>query len=499
MNAAPLEGRADVRSAPSSALKLSVVCAVVVAVGLRALQIAQPQFLTSLSDDTYIALDVARALGATGRLSTSGVQPLFVYAVAPVFALFRPDTVAGLDAAVRAGAAVGAAVDVVTLLLLARLLLRVGGPVAAGVGAWIWAVHPGAVAFATDGLETSMALAMLCAIVSFEALGKPTPRRDLALGALVAVGMLARVDLASLGLAALVASAWDRRGDPDAVRALAARAARLAAGFAAVYLPWIVALRAQTGDAFPVSGPAVAYLGYVNEMKGFPSWAAFAASGVRESATPLSTWAPAVALLAVAGLPLARGLSRFRLALFHAAAVYAFYTFYVAAWWNLWRYLAPVLVVEVVVVSLACARLCDRVPRAAAPTRLAVVLTAVAAFAVAFPVRYSALDFRHEAVVVRPAVAPGEVVGAWESGALSYYLTGATVVNLDGVADSRAYRAIRSSRLDEYMRERGVATFVGRQFGVDFVKAHARGETRFVERPGLDLNSFRVYAFASTP
>ena len=85
----------------------------------------------------------------------------------------------------------------------------------------------------------------------------------------------------------------------------------------------------------------------------------------------------------------------------------------------------------------------------------------------------SVTGYRDMALAVRDHVPEGDVVAAWQSGALAYYLDDhATVVNLDGVVDPDAAVAIRNRRTAEYMRRRGVdwitdveLRVVGLQFG----------------------------------
>lgn len=480
-----------------SATTIAVAAAVAAAVLVRALRIADPHSLDAVPDDAFIALDVARRLAATGVLPTSGVQPLFVYLAAPIFAIARPDTLAGLDAAARASLAICAAADVVTLVLLARLLRRAGGPVAAAVGAWIWALHPGIAAVATNGLETSLALAMICAVVTLAELGSPSPRRDFALGALVGAGMLARVDLASLGAGIVLVELWDRRKSEDDVRAIGRRVVPLAAGFAAVYLPWVAALYAQTGDVLPVSGKATALLAYqltvqALSLPGESFWPGILRNGLGAVAFRAAPFAA----ISLAALPFARGFSRFRLVGWHAAAVYVFYTFYVGAWWHFERYFAPVLLVQTAAVALACGRLAESRPRAAAVVVVVALAAVAVSLAASIPIGSRTDRYRTDALAVRPVVPAGAVVGAWESGALSYYLTDATVVNLDGVADSRAYEAIRDKRLDEYMLERGVTTVVSRPGGVGFVGINSAHEPHFEELPNPGMEIFRRFSFS---
>ncbi len=66
-------------------------------------------------------------------------------------------------------------------------------------------------------------------------------------------------------------------------------------------------------------------------------------------------------------------------------------------------------------------------------------------------------EVTRDALALLPEAA---VLGAFQSGALGYYAAGRfTVVNLDGVVDGRAGRAIRDRRLGEYALSRHVGYF----------------------------------------
>jgi hypothetical protein len=55
------------------------------------------------------------------------------------------------------------------------------------------------------------------------------------------------------------------------------------------------------------------------------------------------------------------------------------------------------------------------------------------------------------------AAAPrGAVIGSMQSGALGWFADGVRVVNLDGVVDADARRAVATGRLCAFVRERGV-------------------------------------------
>jgi hypothetical protein len=491
----------DTHHGPSTrAFRVSFALAAATALAVRVAAIANAYSVASLSDDAFIALDVARTLGRTGRLATSGIQPLWILVTAPVYALLQPAGVEQLDRAARASMAIGATADLVTLCLLAWVLYRVAGPVPSGVGAWVWALHPGVLFMSTNALETSLATACLVAVVGVAELLVSSRRRDLLLGALIGLGMLARIDLGALGVAVVLVAAWDRRHDARGLSWLAGFVGKLAAGWAVIYLPWMAFMYAQTGDLVPVSGAATAYLGYDVAATSSDFFKVPYTLGLMRHATlQLAFAAPYVALTLLAALPFARRLASFRLVATHAAFVVVFYTFYVGAWWHFWRYFTPVLVLEVIVLALAVGRLTTLNRRVGFSAALACVALVVVSYRLAYPFDFAHSGYRQEAVTLRSIVPANATVGAWESGALAYYLEGVTVVNLDGVADAAAYQAIRKQKLDDYMLERGVTLFVAREFGAGLSIGHTHGRVRLDARPNPGLTFMKLYVVVEVP
>jgi len=69
--------------------------------------------------------------------------------------------------------------------------------------------------------------------------------------------------------------------------------------------------------------------------------------------------------------------------------------------------------------------------------------------------------YREPALFALTALPPGTVVGALQSGALMYYASpSTTVVNLDGVVDRHAHRAIVEGRRADYAHQRNISWFV---------------------------------------
>jgi hypothetical protein len=162
--------------------------------------------------------------------------------------------------------------------------------------------------------------------------------------------------------------------------------------------------------------------------------------------------------LAVAALPV------------FAAGLLVFYAWFGVAWYFT-RYLAPVAAV----VSLLLAVTAEYVWRARGAWRTPLVTAAAAVLLVGMTaavranarnlsdtnVTASTFDsvtgYRAAAMQVVRVPPAGSVLGAWQSGAFGYYANDRIeVVNLDGVVNPDAERAMRDDTTVEYMRRRGV-------------------------------------------
>ena len=163
------------------------------------------------------------------------------------------------------------------------------------------------------------------------------------------------------------------------------------------------------------------------------------------------------------------------------AGLLIFYAWFGVSWY-LTRYLAPAACVAALLLAVLAARVA-RVAIRGAPglTALALIAAvpvwgAVEANAHSLSATRnstSALDaitgYRDMALVVVRDPPAGSVVGAWQSGALSYFADGRiTVVNLDGLVNPDAARAIQSGRWGLYLRERGIEWLADFTVNVDW-------------------------------
>lgn len=452
-------------------------------------------------DDSYYTLAIARSLAAghgptvDGTVLTNGFQPLLAFLLVPFFWLVRNP-----DAGLRAAVLLGALADVATIALLARLGSRLRSPTLGLLAAAFWAASPLAVANALNGLETSLSVACVVAALSaWAGLDEAAPpRRFLGLGLLWGLALLARVDTAfavlPFGLALLARREWRRL--------CAAATAALA-----VVLPWWAYSTVVFGTPVPESGPAVRQYALLHRELYLTTQGQLAAAlgtllptpfvhsrALREMVFESSAWAGLgtaayAALVAAVGLVLDRSYRRdgsrapvLPVLLAWGGAILAFYVFVVPAAWFFPRYLLPCALVAGL---LAAGALASGLERARAPwargglALLACVLLVPGLLSAWDLLRvettgtldaglHGAKGYRRAAQEILAAVPAGSVVGAMQTGALTYFAPpGVRVVNLDGVVDGFAARALRERRLAGYARARGVTHLADWPFNIE--------------------------------
>lgn len=444
-----------------------------------------------IPDDSYYTLAIARSLAhghgpaADGVTLTSGFQPLIAFLLTPVFWL-----TSSLDVPVYASCALGSLADAASAFLLGCLALRLSGRPAAFATTLLWALSPVAISNALNGLETSLALSLeLLLILIWDApeLDSSSARsRWLALrGLLVGLTLLARIDAVFLICLLGVSDVWRRRWRGVAISAATA---------ALTVAPWWGYCLVHFGSPVPSSGDAVWHLLESHRQHYLtPPFAIGWAVGTLLT-SPLAElprlrqFVSADELLAlglfsayVLGIVLATRRQIIKregwldpavcFSMFSVALVF-FYACYLPALWFFRRYLAPVHAFQALIVGLLFGAMSTRVEVAAKRAAQACAgvagLLLVAMTGAFFREPSGTVDvglhgakgYAEPARQVLAKVPRCAVLGALQSGALSYFADGCPlVVGLDGVVDPAAARALRDGTLSSYAAARGVTYF----------------------------------------
>ena len=420
-----------------------------------------------------IAQNLAAGRGSTfdGLHPTNGYQPLWLLCLVPLFALAR-----SAEAALAAATLLQAALFAAATVYLFRLARESGIPPAvSALAGCVWIALTWRTAL--SGVEFALTAALVAAIalrLRRAATNAPSLRDHAAMGALLALAPLARLDAALLG--GLVALGWSMR------------AGRTAARTAALWLPLAVVCGAYAvvnvalfGHPWPVSGAAKQgwslYLLAADPVYQSHGWlAAKALQLARPLARPLSAAMPA---LLVGGLgacavlaasrwrapalePLAEVLRPLRPLVWFAglqplAYALAYHGHYSYA---PWYYVAQPLLASLMIAAVAQALL--RGPRpVVVPALACAVVLAASAVGAARSFRAPEADgpLYVAARWARDHLDASARVGTWNAGAIGF-LSGRQVVNLDGVVNTFAYLDHEQYDLCGYWARTGITHLV---------------------------------------
>lgn len=482
-------------------------------------------------DDTYYSLQIARAIGRGlgplyGLDFTSGFQPLYVFLMAPVYALMPHD----LETPIRAALVMLALCDVAALWMLHRLVARTSRSRAAVVVAMAgWMLSPYVIQTSMNGLETVIAAFFLLAALDRLAALREAPARAadagraFGFGLLLGAGALARIDL--LLFAPFAALEWllaARRAGRGA--AVVARGwLLLGAGTLAAYAPWLGYAFHYTGDLFPISGRAVHYMGIMSAHH-HPGFAALYGPMLAKAGGVL--FRKNVVLLALvaallAGLPLFRGRGAVRAAartlrpvvpsIGFAAALVLAHAFVIFGYWHFPRYFFPAAIALLLVFAALVGVYARVVAGGARRAFVVASVVALAAGSMAHPsfartfgrTFYGTWGYMRIGQWAKLRFPAGTVVGGFQSGAIGYFADRLTVINLDGVVNRKCYRALRERRYIDYIRGAGIRYLIW-QDDIDVVRRESRNgradDVTLIERvPGFTTGFSPWFVYRVNP
>jgi hypothetical protein len=469
----------------------------------RAWESVPDLLLRSTWDDTFYYFGIARNImdgnGASfdGENITNGFHPLWLALITPFWA-FGGDT--PIHLALTLGAIFGAATAALAFLIVARATSSLA---ASFVGGAFFALHPAIISDSVNGMESSVTVFMLAAVMYAALLIEDMPKRtswpaDVAFGGLCGGLLLARTDMIFVIAALLIYLAIRWRS------AAVKRLAVIGATVIAVVAPWLAWSYAATGSILQVSGRAGGLLERqrfdADGGEGLEARLRHGASLTRDMLSrdvPRSYFVPS-------DVPEALGVA----AIVVLAAVIT---------WTAWRtpgcYRRAALVLGVVTTALlalfayhagirlftrtwyftpgalvvACAigMVCNSLERAIAAngTRLPVALVrrssaaVVVVAALVFVVVYQPHDTMgwagthpHELTMyegarwLREETPPDTRAGSFNGGIIGYFSDRA-VLNLDGVVNENAYEALRGCEMTTYIRDERI------EYVVDFGNA----------------------------
>lgn len=433
-----------------------------------------------MPDDAFYYFEIARHIvqgsGSTadGIAPTNGFHPLWMLVLVIIDWIFG----SGGDLPIHVALSVTAVMDLVTAVLIYRIVVQaVQWQAAALLAAAIYFLNPYSVLASLDGLETTISLLFFALSIWWyervKRVGSDRWWRWAIMGCLLGLLMLARTDYVLFVLALNADVILRLKPIGQKVRALFIQnfVALLALG------PWVIWNLARFGSIMQVSGEAYPY--YLHAAK-LAEWGSYLSVGfLRQELVMAGMLAAHLATLSGLGkaLPLAIILVAATIALdrqttrrdeclalmgkFGYVAVGALAPVAVNGLWR-WMilpwYFAPWAVVVAIYSGLVLTYLGSYVRQ--------VPYVVAALVFVWYGFQYVGVDrvgvYENQIASVSAAMPAIEevcqhekIIGITDSGYYSYYAP-CTVVNLDGVVNNQAFRALEHGTLVDYLQENGI-------------------------------------------
>ena len=465
----------------------------------------------AVSDDMFYYLCLARSVaegrGAAvdGENPTNGFHPLWLLVLVPLHA-----ATGGGTPFIHGALVLLTLFSVLSAWFLYALLRRACGEWPSLLAAVVWLCCPYAVIVGLSGVEAPLYVLLLGAVscAYLRARGRGVGSY-FALGLLAGAAVLARLDGAVFAavIALDMAAGAGARGAPVGTRLR--RIAAFAAGCALPLLPWLCWSYARTGSLLQMSGSAIYHQQHVlfRAANARAPWGAWALSWLSNVAANIRGSFATVAV--ISGLCPAAGLAAGALCAALVAAAAAKDRVLFLDWLRRCAVLAFLFIYGLVVFLLYCAYLwysqdwyfysvvftacaafgcvldlaggvlLRSLPRAARTAAWAALAVCLAGFFTERSVSWWGrgtrgwqLDMYRAARWAAENLPPEARIGSFNSGIAAWYCP-QTVINLDGVANGAAYRAITAGRIFDYVREERITHLIESSISLRFRAAQS--------------------------
>jgi len=483
-------------------------------------------FQKCLVDDAFfyfgIAKNIAVGKGATfdGSIMTNGFHPIYALLLVPIF-WFSP---ANPDIPVHVALTILSIFNVLTGYVIFLIVRKIAGWIAGLFGAFLWLFNPFVILIALNGVEAGVATFFISLCIYVHLGGREAGHISfpniILLGLLTAIAVLSRVDAVFIFIT-IALDLWylSYRKGTSMFRSLAQPALYCTVTLLAL-APWFIWNLYHFGTIRQISGvtlPNIAHNMYLMKHNTYLSL-----SFVKTELFYMKFWIEHIIRfsggiglfvilfiffiisarknLANEASGILRKIKPLHFVLFSSIFLVSFYAFYFWGWLRPWYYLSVILTVTIYLGSIGGYALEGFHGFSAGRTKDALlILTLFFICAVNFLYqginvwRGGLFPFQKQlyesAVWLKENTPENSKIGAISAGIYGY-MNGRTI-DLAGVVNEEAYRAMREKRIFDYLQEKQIDYLVDREDMIQFY-------SRQFEQRGFLQNLVAVKRFGET-
>lgn len=452
-----------------------------------------------IPDDSYLAMTIAKNISnGLGPLYgfdyTNGFQPLYVFLIAPIYALFPNNIIAPVHISLF----MLAIFDTLALYFLFKLIeSSTASLVTPVIISLFWIFNQYVIENSLNGLETMISVFFIILSLYYfktrienERAENPLAVKSLIFGAILGLAILARIDNTILTFAVMLVFVGNGLKQRIPHRIIANSSVIIIIAMALTVLPWLLYSYHYTGDIYQVSGNALRYMALANvdHIPTFTNWyrpmirVAIYIIILNNKAVILSlVLSTAVIVIFRRKLPLKEILIEDRviaIALIYGTIIFCAYSLYIFGEWYFARYLFPITLVFLLIL----ARLIDNCSAYFANKRIRFVFNTVLILILATSIIYypkfrsyylnkdtTTWGYMNIGLWAKERFEDGTRIASSQTGALAYFADNLDVINIDGVVNKSCFEALKEKRNIEYIRENRIEYILGWKINIKFI------------------------------
>lgn len=475
-----------------------------------------------LIDDSFYALNIARNIALGNGMThdgvhvTNGFQPLFVFLAVPVYFLLNGDKLLSINIILT----LSSILSCFAALFTYKILRRISGEKAALLGVFLWALSPTVMEHEINGLESGLAILFLAWTTWYylsrirSSAKSANPKQYAVLGLLCGLAILSRIDngllLIALTVDILLKNIRCGVEPKEYIRNLALFG--VVCGI--VISPWFLNNLFSFGAIMPDSGQAVRFLSMSPTASKYHAVSenidlnriplGYYLHNIKMTLTKLNRtpflqtamWLGLVLSMPTLGILLSflvigaivvfliiyreslaaylkknPGITDANWLILYSVLIVIGYTFYVFGQWFYPRYYFPITWVSILYSAIFIDFLANHLFNKHAQK---IIISTVLFLLIIFSLRTlekvlerSEINKYYDvAAWVNQNLEKDAIIGMYQSGAASYFAQ-QTIINLDGVVNSKAFQAMREKRMMSYLISEGIQYVVDWEWMID--------------------------------